>query len=145
MGQALAAAFGERRRAMRELADTAPSTGAHSARTTYIETYLSELHRDAPAFGCAAAALVGDAARAEPGAPIRAAFTEGLQDLVEAFQQLSTTSNDGEADRTAALAELSTLVGALLLARACDDAVLSRSILDAALQYVTDRSADTGD
>ncbi|MHA5054761.1 TetR/AcrR family transcriptional regulator [Streptomyces sp. SD15] len=141
---ALTAAFAGRRRAMGQLADQPPSTGTHSAdrsaRTAFLATYLSELHRDNPAQGCAAAALVADAARAEPGTPVRTAFTAGLHDLVEGFQQLNEPLNDTDTDRGTALAELSTLVGAVLLARASDDAAPCRDILDAAHQYLSSRT-----
>ena len=147
IAQALTAAFAERRQAMDQLADQPQSTGTHSAdqsaRAAFLATYLSEPHRDHPAHGCAAAALVADAARAEPGTPIRTAFTAGLRDLVEGFQQLNGTPNDADTDGATALAELSTLVGAVLLARASDDAALSQDILDAAHQYLNSRTADS--
>ncbi|WP_441247128.1 TetR/AcrR family transcriptional regulator [Kitasatospora sp. McL0602] len=128
--QALQAAFTERREAMDRLAEAAPAD--RSGRAEFLTRYLSELHRDNPAGGCAAAALAADAIRAEPGAPIRRAFTEGLSDLVDGFRQL-----DGDAaDRSTAIAELSTLVGAILLARASDDPDLSREILTAARQHL---------
>ncbi|WP_351235383.1 hypothetical protein [Streptomyces sp. NPDC002133] len=114
-----------------------------SAWAAFLATYLSELHRDNPAHGCAAAALVTDSARAEPGTPVRTAFTAGLRDLVEGVQQLNESLNDNDTDRGTALAELSTLVGAVLLARASDDAALSRDILDAAHHYLSSGTADS--
>ncbi|MET8628575.1 TetR/AcrR family transcriptional regulator [Kitasatospora sp. NPDC004669] len=134
--QALQAAFTERREAMDRLAEADSSDRAapsdRSGRVEFLARYLSDLHRDNPGGGCAAAALAADAIRAEPGAPIRKAFTEGLRDLVDGFQQLG-----GDADaRGTALAELSTLVGAILLARASDDPDLSHEILTAARQHL---------
>ncbi|MEV6041220.1 TetR/AcrR family transcriptional regulator [Nonomuraea sp. NPDC052116] len=146
IAQAITAAFAERSRAMEQLVDQVQAAGAHSAersaRTTYLATYLSELHRDHPAKGCAAAGLVVDAARAEPGAPVRTAFTAGLRNLFDDFQRLDD-NDDADTNRSLALAELSTLVGALLLARASDDAALSRDILDAARQYLNGRTGDS--
>lgn len=148
IAQALTTAFAERRRAMDQLTDRPRSTGTpspdDSARTAFLATYLSELHRDNPAHGCAAAALAADAARAEPGTPVRTAFTAGLRDLVEGFQQLDGAPNEPGTDGGTALAELSTLVGAVLLARASDDATLSRDILDAAHHYLNSRTTDSG-
>jgi TetR/AcrR family transcriptional repressor of nem operon len=147
IAQALTAAFAERRQAMDQFAGQPQSAGTHPAgqpaRTAYLAYYLCELHRDNPAHGCPAAALVADAARAEPGTPIRTAFTAGLRDLVEGLQRLDGTPDDADTDGGAALAELSTLVGAILLARASDDAALSRDILDAAHQYLSSRAADS--
>ncbi|MGW3071313.1 MULTISPECIES: TetR/AcrR family transcriptional regulator [unclassified Kitasatospora] len=128
--QALQAAFTERREAMDRVSEAAPSDRA--GRSEFLTRYLSDLHRDTPAGGCAAAALAADAARAEPGAPIRTAFTAGLLDLVDGFQQLGGDADD----RGTALAELSTLVGAILLARASDDPGLSQEILTAARRHL---------
>ncbi|MFI9275580.1 TetR/AcrR family transcriptional regulator [Kitasatospora sp. NPDC052896] len=141
IARALLAAFAERRQALDRLVDEHPPTGTdpadRSARAEFLALYLSTLHRDHPADGCAAAGLVADAARAEPGAPIRTAFTTGLRDLVDGFQQLTaSTDDDAGTDRRTALAELSTLVGAVLLARASDDPALSHEILDAARQHL---------
>jgi TetR/AcrR family transcriptional repressor of nem operon len=146
--QALQAAFTERREAMDRLAETVPSDrsdpgrsdpgrsdpdrSGQSGRAEFLARYLSDLHRDNPGGGCAAAALAADAARAEPGAPIRTAFTAGLRDLVDGFRQLGGDADD----RGTALAELSTLVGAILLARASDDPDLSHEILTAARRHL---------
>ncbi|MEV7603009.1 TetR family transcriptional regulator [Kitasatospora sp. NPDC089797] len=145
--QALRAAFTERREAMDRLAEAAPEEAgpeARSGRDEFLARYLSGLHRDHPAAGCAAATLAADAARAEPGAPIRTAFTAGLSDLVDGYRQLTavqdgadgTDGADGRADRETALAELSTLVGAILLARASEDRELSEEILAAARRHL---------
>ncbi|MER7845943.1 TetR family transcriptional regulator [Kitasatospora sp. NPDC096077] len=155
--QALRAAFTERREAMDRLADEASahrsSDGSgpevRSGRAEFLTRYLSDLHRDHPGAGCAAATLAADAARAEPGAPIRTAFTAGLSDLVDGYRRLDaraagtdgTGATDGtagtdEGDRGTALAELSTLVGAILLARASEDPELSREVLAAARRHL---------
>ncbi|MFE3501327.1 TetR/AcrR family transcriptional regulator [Kitasatospora sp. NPDC059146] len=136
VAQALTAAFAERREAMDALADPGadddPSDERRTPRAEFLARYLSALHRDHPGQGCAAAALAADAARAEPGAPLRTAFTAGLRDLVDGFQQLPDA-----AGREAALADLSTMVGALMLARASDDPGLSAELLAAARRRLT--------
>ncbi|MER7669566.1 TetR/AcrR family transcriptional regulator [Kitasatospora sp. NPDC096128] len=148
VAQALTAAFAERREAMDALADQrAGSPAGDSAgdsageqrtpRAEFLARYLSALHRDHPGQGCAAAALAADAARAEPGAPLRTAFTAGLRDLVDGFQQLPDP-----AGREAALADLSTMVGALMLARASDDPGLSAELLAAARHRLTATGED---
>ncbi|MGK4578736.1 TetR/AcrR family transcriptional regulator [Kitasatospora sp. HPMI-4] len=130
LAQALTAAFTERREAMEQLADQ-PS-GERSPRQEFLDRYLSAPHRDHPGQGCAAAALAADAARAEPGSPLRAAFTDGLRELVDGYARLPEP-----AEREAALADLSTMVGALLLARASQDEDLSADLLAAALRRLS--------
>jgi TetR/AcrR family transcriptional repressor of nem operon len=141
LAQALAAAFTERRAAMDQIADEPAPPGAGSALNAFLATYLSELHRDHPANGCPAAAVAADAARAEPGSSLRTAFTAGVRDLAEGLHRLNGSSGrDADAgDRP--LAELALLVGAVLLARASDDAALSRDILDEARDLLRDRTA----
>ncbi|TDD11740.1 hypothetical protein E1292_04290 [Nonomuraea deserti] len=73
-----------------------------------------------------------DAAHAEPGDPLRRAFAGGLRDLIDALRRL-----DG-AEREDVLVELSTIVGAMMLSRACADDELSDEILTA----VRDRLLD---
>ncbi|MFD4657769.1 TetR/AcrR family transcriptional regulator [Kitasatospora sp. NPDC058444] len=125
LAHALAAAFTERREAMDHLADQPPAE--RTPRAEFLHRYLSEPHRDHPGHGCAAAALAADAARTEPGSPLRTAYTAGLRELLDALAALP----EG-AGRQETLADLSTLVGALLLARASDDAALSGEFLAAA-------------
>ncbi|MFE2409277.1 TetR/AcrR family transcriptional regulator [Kitasatospora sp. NPDC059408] len=134
VAQALRAAFGERREAMDRLTGEGPAEGPEegpSPRTEFVSRYLSTVHRDNPGGGCPAATLGAEAARAEPGSAVRTAFTAGLRDLVDGLQRL-----DGDGRETA-LADLSTLVGAILLARASDDAELSEEILTAARHHLT--------
>ncbi|MGW7582547.1 helix-turn-helix domain-containing protein [Kitasatospora sp. NPDC054768] len=133
LAQALAAAFTERREAMERLADRPGDQPAdrpgddRTPRAEFLDRYLSEPHRDHPGHGCTAAALAADAARTEPGSPLRTAYTAGLHELVDALAALP----EG-AGRQETLADLSTMVGALLLARASDDTALSEEFLTAA-------------
>ncbi|MFE6503334.1 helix-turn-helix domain-containing protein [Kitasatospora sp. NPDC057738] len=145
LAQALAAAFTERREAMERLADQPANQPAdrpgddRTPRAEFLDRYLSEPHRDHPGHGCAAAALAADAARTEPGSPLRTAYTAGLRELVDALAALP----EG-AGRQETLADLSTMVGALLLARASDDTALSEEFLAAARHRLAD-GADRGD
>lgn len=97
----------------------------------FVAAYLSAAHRDRPGTGCALAALGSEAAR-QP-APVRRAFTEGLEARLARMQEALP-----EGDRAAALAAVSSLVGALVLARAVDDPALSDEILAAARGALTD-------
>ena len=93
------------------------------------QAYLTPRHRDAPGQGCLMAALGADAARQGPG--VRRAVTEGFTKMLD----LLTAAMPGRskaARRQKALADYASLVGALVLARAVDDAALSDEILQAA-------------
>lgn len=90
--------------------------------------YLSAAHRDGSANGCPIAALAVDAGR--QGGPVRRAFTAGLRPFVETLARLLPGRAEAERRRKA-LATLSGLVGALILARAVEDPELSGEILAA--------------
>jgi TetR/AcrR family transcriptional regulator, transcriptional repressor for nem operon len=54
--------------------------------STLLTRYLSPRHRDDPGHGCAFASLSGDAARC--GKPVREAFAEGLESLIDILSGL---------------------------------------------------------
>jgi TetR/AcrR family transcriptional repressor of nem operon len=91
----------------------------------YLDNYLSTAHRDAPGNGCTTAALAADI-RQEP--QVKGPFTAHLKAIVEKmatnFPWRSKRSARGDSIRT-----LSTMVGALILARAVDDEAFSKEIL----------------
>lgn len=90
--------------------------------------YLSERHRDEPELGCAIPALGADIARLGPKA--RQALTDGAKGQIAVLEQLSHAAGD-QARRQQALATYAAMVGAIVLARAVDDAALSAEILEA--------------
>jgi TetR/AcrR family transcriptional repressor of nem operon len=95
-----------------------------------IDRYLSPAHRDAPAAGCLAAALVGEIARSGP--QTRARFTEGVTtsfDLLVDRLQAAGNADDDAALRAKAITIYSALIGAIALARAVDDPALSAEIM----------------
>ena len=95
--------------------------------------YLTPEHRERPGAGCAAAALAGDMAR--EGVHARQAFTQGVRDLVEVLAGAGTEAS-APARRSDALAAFSTMVGAMVLARAVDDPELADELLLAARKHV---------
>lgn len=99
----------------------------------WVQTYLSDAHRDHRGEGCGLAALAGDAARGGPA--VREVFGEGVQSLVAALQAQMPAA-DAAARRGQALAMLSTMVGALLLSRAVADEGLSRELREAAREHL---------
>jgi TetR/AcrR family transcriptional regulator, transcriptional repressor for nem operon len=101
----------------------AAKLGGAEALGTIIDGYLSRLHREKPETGCAVAALPTDIARAGPRA--RAAYSRQVRSYIELLAELTPPRDVDEGHLI-----LAALVGALVLARAVDDRVLSDEILD---------------
>ena len=99
-----------------------------------VHNYLSPRHVENPGAGCAIAMLGGDVSR--QGTPVRRAFTSGLRSLVEVLARLVPGAS-AAARRRKAIAVYSSMVGALVLARAVDDPKLSREILRAVASSIT--------
>ena len=98
--------------------------------------YLTPAHRDHPETGCVFAALAADAARSGP--EVKAAFEDGLEAQLEVVREaLAAQGMAPKAARTAALASLSTMVGALVLSRAVNDPALGGEFLAAAGRSVS--------
>lgn len=94
--------------------------------------YLSPEHRDHRMEGCPVVALGGDVARKGP--EVKAPFEAGIRaHLAQLAAFLGTGSDDPRA-----LTLLATMVGALVLSRAVDDADLSDGLLAAAKAHVLD-------
>jgi len=100
-----------------------------------LTRYLSPRHRDDPARGCVFAALGADAARSGP--LVHDAFAEGLEPLIALLAE-SAPGSSKTARRRKAVAAMSGLVGALLLARAIGKRELSDEILDATRRELVD-------
>lgn len=100
-----------------------------------LDTYLSPTHRDDPASGCSVPALAAEIAR-EP-AEVRHAFTQSIRALLDRLKPLMSDCGSAATGEPtgAALALLSGMAGAVLLARAVDDPALSDHILDAARAF----------
>ena len=92
-----------------------------------IEHYLSPAHRDAPAQGCAVAALVAEIAR-HPEAT-RALLTARLEAIFARYESLLPAGLPAAARRGRAIAIFALLLGTLQLARAVSDPALSSQIL----------------
>lgn len=123
---AITAMFEEGR--SRFFARTAGKQGIEALRA-WVDAYVSPSHRDNPGGGCALAALTSDAARLE--APARAAFDDGLRGIVARFVSYLPV-HDGFDAEGFAMAMLSEMAGAVALARATTNPVLSDRILDSA-------------
>lgn len=94
-----------------------------------LQGYLSLRHRDRTGEGCVLAALAADVARS--GTPaLRRIFTQGLEALLGRLTAL-LPGRSKAARRRKALAKAAAMIGALILARAADDAALSEELLAA--------------
>jgi len=94
-----------------------------------IDAYLSTAHRDNLASSCAVTTLAADVARSNPRA--RAAYTRQVGVYIEMLERLLPPGS-GDPRRATAITALSTLVGAVSMARAVDDDALSSEILASA-------------
>jgi len=92
---------------------------AASDPASFLATYLSPAHRDDPGSGCPTAGFGGDLAREDTALP---AYVQGVESYARFL------GSDGNPD----LAAVSTLVGAMVLARATAGTDLSDRILRAA-------------
>lgn len=109
---------------------------AKQARQALIESYLNPKHREAPSTGCPLATLVVDVAREDSSKPVRDAFHQGVEQLLEVLSTLQPDAVDAERARQQALEQLSTLVGAMVLSRATEGTELSDALLEAARQQL---------
>ena len=96
---------------------------------TLVDAYLSTAHRDGLATSCAVTTLAGDVARSNDRA--RSAYTLQVGTYLELLIKL-IPGDKQRSRRIKAIAALSTLVGAVSMARAVNDERLSREILKSA-------------
>ncbi|MFE0586061.1 TetR/AcrR family transcriptional regulator [Pantoea vagans] len=85
----------------------------------FIDSYLSEAHRNAPAQGCPLAALVSEVAHLPQ--PTRQIFAQGFSTMHASLTQLLSELGWTDADALAS-SMMAEMIGALALARACPDA-----------------------
>lgn len=111
----------------------AADRGGKNALSVVASTYLSPAHRDRPGEGCALAALGAEAARHD--LPLRAAFTKSVHSMVELLTRL-VPGKSKRSKRERALATFASMVGAMVLARAVDDANLSAEVLQSTLASI---------
>jgi TetR/AcrR family transcriptional repressor of nem operon len=111
----------------------AAKNGGENALTAVASTYLSATHRDHPADGCMLAALGAEAPRHD--SPVRSAFTKGVSSAVDALMQLLPGDTTGK-KRERALTIYASMVGAMILARAVDNADLSEEVLKSVLASI---------
>ena len=116
---------------MERVAAAAPPEQALQA---IIRTYLSKAHLEAVETGCAVAALGSEMPRQAP--KVRRAATRRIKEMIDLVSRHSPEWGQAGAHERA-LATVSTVVGALVLARAVDDSNLSDALREAALNQLT--------
>ena len=94
--------------------------GAEDPLAAFVDWYASAAHCEDPATGCAVVALGADVARGDDR--VRAAYREQIERYLAKLEELLGS-------REKAVVALSSLVGAVLVARAVDDQRLSEEIL----------------
>lgn len=99
-----------------------------------LRAYLSKEHVKAVETGCGVAALCSETPRQAP--EVRRAATRRIKEMIDLVARQSPDwGRPGAHER--ALATVTTMVGALVLARAVDDSRLSDALREAALQHLT--------
>jgi TetR/AcrR family transcriptional repressor of nem operon len=109
-------------------------------RAVLVESYLTPQSLKNVGLGCPTVALAGDVAREPAQAPIRVAYLQGLDALMQILASVEARG-DPAADRRAALADYATMVGALTLARATAGTPLCDEILEAARERLLPNTA----
>ncbi|WP_353155539.1 TetR/AcrR family transcriptional regulator [Herminiimonas fonticola] len=111
-----------------------------SALQTIVDNYLA--HKNITDIGntCPGPSLAVDVAREPLDKPVHAAYLAGTRELLEILASLCP-SDDAAMRRQTALAQWSTMVGAMMLARATRGDPLADEILAAARLHLTTHSA----
>lgn len=122
----MAEAVGHASRQALEMLDTLSFDA--DGRAAFLDDYLATHHRDAPGEGCLMAALATEIGR-EP--TVKAGLTAHVRAVAGRLAGFFPGSSKRRA-RSQSLRMLSTIVGAVILARGVDDEALSREILDEA-------------
>lgn len=105
----------------------------------FIDSYLSEAHRNAPAQGCPLAALVSEMAHLPQ--PTRQIFAQGFTTLHADLTQILRALKLPEAESLAS-SLLAEMVGALALARACPDAERASQMLQRSRDALKQRTLE---
>jgi AcrR family transcriptional regulator len=117
--------------AVERVASAAPPRKALQA---LLGAYLSKAHVEGVETGCAVAALGSEVPRQAP--EVRRAATRRIKDMIDLVARQSPEWGQPGAHQHA-LVTVATMVGALVLARAVDDARLSDALREAALKHLT--------
>jgi len=138
--------FASREAMLAEAADRAGAEGAaavariasaappQQALQAMLGAYLSRAHVHAMETGCGVAALCSETPRQAP--EVRRAVTRRIKEMIDLAARQSPDWGQPRAHERA-LVIVATMVGALVLARAVDDARLSDALREAALKHLS--------
>jgi TetR/AcrR family transcriptional repressor of nem operon len=113
--------------------------GGQDGLAGYLDAYLSPWHRDRVGEGCPTAALVADIRR--QAAAARLAMTEGFRSQIDRVAATMPADDPARARRQA-VGTWAAMVGAVVLARAIDDPVLSEEILSQTRSWIEEKAPD---
>jgi TetR/AcrR family transcriptional repressor of nem operon len=102
-----------------------------------MQAYLSKTHVESVETGCGVAALCSETPRQAP--QVRRAATRRIKEMIDLVARESPDWGRPGAHEHA-LVTVATMVGALVLARAVDDARLSEALREAALNHLTPKA-----
>ena len=131
VAEAVNSAFGGWKRRV----EAAKSSGLPVSYEKLIDEYLNEAHRDNAGTGCVFSALAPEIARSDKRT--RAITSEQVRNDIQLIAALRA-SRDKHTARSKAILTFSALVGAMSLARAVSDEVLSREILNTVAELLKD-------
>jgi len=100
----------------------------------YLRSYISLEHRDAPGQGCVIPALSADVARS--GLAVRTVYQERIVEFMDKIARLLEGPREVREKRAWSL--LSTMAGAMLIARAMPDKEQAAKVIDSALESALD-------
>ncbi|WP_400158146.1 TetR/AcrR family transcriptional regulator [Agrobacterium sp. P15N1-A] len=103
----------------------------------WIDTYLSETHRAHPELGCPMAALAGFMRQQAPEA--RASMAKVLASQITTLADIMP-GEDLSKRRRSAIGSWAAMVGALILSRSIDDAVLSAELLSETQAWIGEKT-----
>ena len=131
LAEAVGKACAESAAAATELVASVPSG---TALESMLSAYLSREHVEHVQVGCPLAALGSETSRQAP--EVRRVVTRHIKAMIDLIARQSPDwGQHGAHER--ALVTISTMVGAMLLARAVDEPGLSNSLREAALKHLT--------
>lgn len=114
--------------------DVAASVSREKSLDRLIRAYLSQEHLEGIETGCPIAALGSEMPRQAP--EVRQAATRRIKEMIDVVARQMPNRGSEDAHKEA-LMTLSTMVGALILARAIDDPGLSATLRDVATEKLT--------
>ncbi len=115
-------------------ADVVARVPSDMALASMLGAYLSREHLEHAEIGCPLAALGSETSRQPP--EVRRILTRHIKEMIDLVARQSPDWGQPGAHQRA-LVTVSTMVGALLLARAVDDPGLSDGLCEAALKHLT--------